>query len=301
MSHALPLLEPKDWLKQGRWFDYQGKRVFFNTKGKGEVILCLHGFPTASWDWHTIWEPLAEHYCLIAPDFLGFGFSDKPKGYPYSILDQASMIEELLDHLGVTACHVLAHDYGDTVAQELLHRHGYQHAKTSHLELLSICFLNGGLFPETHHPLLIQRLFMSPIGALVGKLMSRKKLARSISSIVGTKYELEEVLIDHLWELIQHNNGTAVAHRLIRYMKERVQHRASWVGAMQLSSVPMCLIDGIEDPISGKHMVQRYRQLVPNPIVYELAGVGHFPVLEEPLAVLENFLAYLSSLPARSS
>ena len=56
----------------------------------------------------------------------GFGFSDKPRGLdpsPYSIYRYADVVESLLEHLDVTAVHVLAHDIGDTVAQELMARH----------------------------------------------------------------------------------------------------------------------------------------------------------------------------------
>ncbi len=56
----------------------------------------------------------------------GYGFSDKPRGLepsPYTIHTYADVAEQLLTHLGVASVHVLAHDVGDTVAQELLARH----------------------------------------------------------------------------------------------------------------------------------------------------------------------------------
>jgi pimeloyl-ACP methyl ester carboxylesterase len=51
---------------------------------------------------------------------IGFGFSAKPKAYDYSIFDQANLQEHLLQELGLNTLHVLAHNYGVTVAQELL-------------------------------------------------------------------------------------------------------------------------------------------------------------------------------------
>ena len=62
----------------------------------------------------------------------GFGFSDKPRGLtpsPYSIYTYADVVESLLEHLDVSAVHVLAHDIGDTVAQELLARHISRHTE----------------------------------------------------------------------------------------------------------------------------------------------------------------------------
>ena len=55
-------------------------------------------------------------------DFLGFGFSDKPENHTYTISEQAIVVEALLLNLGVKSCHILSHDYGDTVALEILAR-----------------------------------------------------------------------------------------------------------------------------------------------------------------------------------
>ena len=54
----------------------------------------------------------------------------------------------------------------------------------------------------------------------------------------------------------------------------------------------MRLIDGMQDPISGAHMVARFRQLINNADVVELEGVGHYPQLEAPEETLRAFLAF---------
>ncbi len=59
-------------------------------------------------------------------------------------------------------------------------------------------------------------------------------------------------------------------------------------------TVPLCLINGSDDPISGRHMAARYRELVGNTNITELEQVGHYPQLEAPAAVLaawQNFMA----------
>jgi pimeloyl-ACP methyl ester carboxylesterase len=63
---------------------------------------------------------------------VGYGFSDKPRGadpQPYTIHTFADVAEGLLARLGVPRVHVLAHDVGDTVAQELLARHNRRQAE----------------------------------------------------------------------------------------------------------------------------------------------------------------------------
>ena len=121
---ALPGIALADWRSAGQTFSFNGHGIRYWTAGQGEPLLLIHGFPTASWDWHYLWAALAERYQVIACDMLGFGDSAKPRGHAYSLLEQADLQQALLAHLGIgQPVHVLAHDYGDSVAQELLARH----------------------------------------------------------------------------------------------------------------------------------------------------------------------------------
>ena len=94
---------------------------------------------------------------------------------------------------------------------------------------------------------------------------------------------------------MQHNNGRRVIHKIIHYMVERVETRERWVGALQNSSVPLRLIVGLEDSISGAHMAHRYRELIPDPDIVELPGVGHYPQVEAPDEVLKSVQQFLGN------
>lgn len=286
-----------DWRARGQAFEFAGHALRYWTAGPVDAapLLLIHGFPTASWDWHYLWAPLAERYRLIACDMLGFGDSAKPRGHAYSLLEQADVQQALLGHLGVDrAVHLLAHDYGDSVAQELLARHHEQR-----IELASCVFLNGGLFPETHHPVLVQKLLLSPVGPLIGKLFSRRTLAANFAKIFGPQTQPSEQELDGFWSLIAHNDGPAIMHRLIRYMPERRVQRERWLAAMQRGGVPLRLIDGAVDPISGAHMLARYRELIAAPDTVSLDGIGHYPQTEAPALVLQHYLTFRQALEAR--
>ncbi|MBQ1558979.1 MAG: alpha/beta hydrolase [Pseudomonas sp.] len=291
--NGLPGIALDDWRAQSQAFHFRGHTIRYWTAGdtQAQPLLLIHGFPSASWDWHRLWAPLAERYRLIACDMLGFGYSAKPRGHAYSLLEQADLQQALLAHIGEQrAVHVLAHDYGDSVAQELIARH-----QEGRLQLASCVFLNGGLFPETHHPVRVQKLLLGPLGPLLGRLFSRRKLAQSFARIFGPHTQASEAELDALWQLVAYNNGPAVMHRLIRYMPERRQQRQRWVTAMQATTLPMRVIDGAFDPISGAHMVARYRELISDPDTVLLDGIGHYPQLEAPAAVLEHYLQFRST------
>lgn len=298
---ALPGIALEQWRSASQGFDFKGHEIRYWTAGAADAppLLLIHGFPTASWDWHYLWRPLAQRYRLIACDMLGFGYSAKPADHDYSLLEQADLQQALLAHIGVSEdVHVLAHDYGDSVAQELLARQ-----QQGRCQLASCVFLNGGLFPETHHPVLLQKLLLSPLGRFIGPLFSRQKLEASFAKIFGPETLPGAAELDDFWTLITHNNGPAIMHRLIRYMPERRQQRERWVAAMQAGQVPMRIIDGAVDPISGRHMVERYRELIAQADTVLLEDIGHYPQTEAPEAVLEHYLAFrqcVQQIPAPS-
>lgn len=288
--NGLPGIALDDWRAQSQAFHFRGHTIRYWTAGdtQAQPLLLIHGFPSASWDWHRLWAPLAERYRLIACDMLGFGYSAKPRGHAYSLLEQADLQQALLAHLGERRpLHVLAHDYGDSVTQELIARH-----QEGQLQLAGCVFLNGGLFPETHHPVRVQKLLLGPLGPLLGRLFSRRKLAQSFARIFGPHTQASEAELDALWQLVAYNNGPAVMHRLIRYMPERRQQRQRWVTAMQATTLPMRVINGAFDPISGAHMVTRYREVIADADTVLLDGIGHYPQLEAPAAVLDHYLQF---------
>lgn len=283
-----------DWRAAGAIANVRGHALFFRQHGLpaagARALVCIHGFPTASWDWHAIWPRLIEAFdVVVAPDMLGFGFSDKPRGHRYRIGEQCDLHEDLLSSLGIEETAVLAHDYGDTVAQEWLARRS---EGTARVRPTAMVLLNGGLFPETHHARFVQKLLASSIGPWLAAAMGKRSFARSLCAVFGRDTQPSSADLDAFWELASRNGGKAAMARLIGYMAERRSHRARWVGALQNAPIPLRVIDGLDDPVSGAHMVARYRELVGNADVVELPGIGHYPQVEAPDAVADAVLRW---------
>ena len=278
------------WQAGGEWIELRGNRIFVRASGAGEDLLMIHGFPTSSLDWHALETRLRLRFRVISFDMLGFGLSDKPRDGDYRIAAQADLAEGVLAHFKVQRCRVLAHDYGDTVAQELLARQNEGRCVWS---LEQLCFLNGGLFPEAHRPRLIQRLLASPLGDWIARLTTYARFAANMRQIC--KLPISDDDLRAQWALMQRQQGVRVMPKLIGYMAERRQFRARWVGALRTAKTPLRLIDGLADPISGANIVQRYRELVPHADVVELAQVGHYPQLEAPDAVTAAFLEFVGA------
>lgn len=276
------------WRQRAQSFMFRGFGIRYWAAGQGEPLLLLHGFPTAAWDWHYLWQPLTRHYRVIVCDMLGFGDSDKPRRHDYSLLEQADLQQALLDHLQVNApVHLLAHDYGDSVAQELLARN-----EEGRFAVASCMFLNGALFAETQRALPLQKLLQGPLGWMFGRLFDRHGLDREFGRIFAPDTRPSESELDDYWSLIASNRGTHVLHRLNACLAERRRFRDRWVCTLQRTCVPLRLLVGLLDPASGSSTLVRYRALIADADVALLPGVGHYPHIEAPAQVLRHYLAF---------
>jgi pimeloyl-ACP methyl ester carboxylesterase len=129
---------------------------------------------------------------------------------------------------------------------------------------------------------------------LVNKLSNKQTFERSFSAVFGKNTQPSREDLDSFWVLINENGGKHVFHNLITYMSDRKRHRERWVTALQESVVPLGLINGSADPVSGAHMVERYREVVsPDHYVAEFPGIGHYPQVEAPDQTLDAYLRFL--------
>ncbi len=291
----------RQWKNTGYIIRLKGHNIFYIDSLHGSppeaprrgTILLLHGYPTSSWDWERIWPLLEPNYRLIALDFLGLGFSDKPYPYEYLITEQADIVEALIDKLGLINFHVMSHDYGDTVAQELLARQN----ERDETQWLSLCLLNGGILPEAHRAKWIQKLLATPLGPYITKHFTSESLKKAMVDIFGPETPPDDELIAGFWEAINNNNGRHTLHKLISYIKQRKLNRERWVGALQETKIPIGMINGSLDPISGRHMVARYKEVIGPPLMtIALETIGHYPQLESPEQTVAAYTQILEAV-----
>ncbi len=92
--------------------------------------------------------------------------------------------------------------------------------------------------------------------------------------------------------IMNYKNGRSNMHRLIKYIRDRREHRERWVGAIQKAEIPIRLIDGPLDPVSGGHLVEYYNKMIPSPDTVVIEGAGHWPQTENPEEVLRCYLEF---------
>jgi pimeloyl-ACP methyl ester carboxylesterase len=106
-----------------RYATVQGRQLFYRDAGPPDapVVVLLHGFPASSFMFRNLIPVLADRYHVIAPDHLGFGFSDAPPadGFSYTFDALAGLTAALLSQLGITRYAMVVHDYGAPIGWRL--------------------------------------------------------------------------------------------------------------------------------------------------------------------------------------
>lgn len=98
-----------------RWFDSSAGRVHYIDEGVGPPIVFCHGSPTWSFLYRTIVKELRGRYRCIAVDYLGFGLSERPAGYGYTIAEHTAVLGELIDHLRLDDFVLMGQDWGGPI------------------------------------------------------------------------------------------------------------------------------------------------------------------------------------------
>jgi len=281
------------WLASGRHLEIEGKRVFLYERGGGQSILMLHGFPTSGYDWRGVIDGLASTYRCVALDFPGYGLSDKPEAYSYSLFPQTDVVEAIARELSITEAHVVSHDVGTSVHTELLARE--QEGRLP-FRMLSSTFLNGSMLQEMATITPFQKLLAANQTLPQAIAISQNLTANYIDglkSVMKRPESLSEDDIVVMNDLIAYQEGNRRLPALSLYMRERYVHRERWIGALKKTKrIQFIWADG--DPVANVDLGRALSKEVPQARYTELAGLGHFLLMEDPKAVATRIRDFLT-------
>jgi pimeloyl-ACP methyl ester carboxylesterase len=259
----------------------RGHRIAFRRRGTGPTVLLLHGFPTWSYDYAEMATDLAADHDVVTMDFLGYGASDKPDDYQYSVAESADTVEDLVAHLDLASVRLVVHDYGGIVGQELVDR---ANRGVLPFTIDDVTMLNSGIVYSAYRPTRMQKLLILPvIGKLIASRVSAVRVRSALDAVRGTPLPDNE--FDDLWLGMSRDDGHKRSHLLIKYNAERAMHHPRWEAALADWAGPLQLVWGLADPVSGAHVLELAVKALPRATVTELTDVGHYPSSEAPQAV----------------
>jgi pimeloyl-ACP methyl ester carboxylesterase len=278
--------ELQAWRSGGRDLTILGRRVFARADGSGDgdPVLYLHGFPTSSYDLAPAIPLLSKGRRVVCHDHLGFGLSEKPEDYSYSLLEQAEVALAVWKSFGVERGHVVAHDYGTSVATELCAR---AVRDVLPFKLLSVTFCNGSMMLELAKLRATQKLLRNRVtGPAFARLANRRMFVAQLKRIFAKPDAVSERELDLHWWLAEHGGGKKRLPQISSYLDERVRFRERWIGSLARlakAGVKVNVVWALKDPIAVAEIATRVAALAGTQVRW-LEQLGHYPMLEDPTA-----------------
>lgn len=261
-----------------RWFDTSAGRMHYIDEGSGTPILFCHGNPTWSFLYRGIVARLRDRFRCVAVDYLGFGLSDHPDGYGYTIEEHARTTGELVDHLGLDGFIVMGQDWGGPVSTAV--------ATERAARVSGVILGNTWFWP----PSLSFRLFSRFMGTA---LMQRKILEDNffVERIMplSSARTLSERERSHYRDV----QPSAAARRGVAVMPKQIVgatpllERLSRDVPEKLGSKPVLITWGMRDVGFRPGMIPRMRAAFSDVVVVELPRAKHYIQEDAPAEIAQ--------------
>ena len=262
---------------RGEFVDVGGTRLYYyaaGSRGSGEPIVLIHGFPTSSHLWRDVVPLLPSGRRVVVLDLLGYGRSDRPMERDLSIKGHADRVIALLDALRIQYAAIVGHDLGGGIAQYLAVRHptrverlclidsvGFDEWPTRQIRMAK------ATLPLTRH--LPTTWILTALRSELERGYSQEaRGARSIDIYIRPfcSPEGRDVLVEHL-EALEPEETVALGPRLGEIM------------------APTAVITGAHDPFLASHVARQLHEAIPHSTLDVIPDVRHFTPEESPDAI----------------
>jgi pimeloyl-ACP methyl ester carboxylesterase len=255
----------------------RGLKLFYREAGSvsSPTIVLLHGFPSSSHMFRDLIPQLAENFHVIAPDYVGFGYSDAPDTdkFEYTFDSLADIIEELLfDVLGLKSFSIYVQDYGAPVGYRIAFRH--QDA------IRGIVVQNGNAYAEgigaafdPMKPFWANRNAETekPVRALLTKettIFQYTHGVKDVARINPDSYTFDQLFLDR-------PGNDAIQLNLLHNYQSNLAHYDEWQSFFRNKQPKTLIVWGKNDPFFTVEGARAYLRDIPKAELH-LIDTGHF-------------------------
>jgi haloalkane dehalogenase len=282
--------ESPSWLDRdaypfgARWLALPEGRLHYVDEGPGgdaPTVLFVHGTPTWSFEYRHLIRALCPTHRCVAVDHLGFGLSDRPPGAGYAPEDHARRLRAFTDSLGLRGFTLVAHDFGGPIALPL--------ALDDPGRVSRLVLLNTWMWSFADDKQMSRRARM--VSGALGRFLYRR-LNASLRIITPQAYGdrrklTREIHRQYLAVFPDASSRERVLWALARaLLGSSAFYDDLWRRRAELARLPALVVWGMKDSAFGPHLLDRWRQALPQAEVVELAQAGHWPHEEDPDAVI---------------
>ncbi|NKY18093.1 alpha/beta hydrolase [Tsukamurella spumae] len=273
-----------------------GHRRAYRTGGSGPALLLIHGMADNSSTFEPLFERLAEHYTVIAPDLLGHGDSDRPRA-DYSLPAFANAMRDLLLYLGVERATLVGHSLGGGIAGQFT----YQFPEM----VERLVFVNTGGVTRSVSPVL--RAVSLPFSELAIRSLALPGVLPATNAALGLLGQVPlKLFVDNaecarVLTGLPHAGTPRAFARTLRAVVDPSGQVVTMLDRTYIAdSVPVLVVWGSDDPIIPVDHAHLLHAALPASRLEVFDGAGHFPFRTDPerfLRVLTEFVE--STEPAR--
>jgi pimeloyl-ACP methyl ester carboxylesterase len=278
-----------------RHANVKGQRIFYREAGSKEspTIVLLHGFPSSSHMFRDLIPQLADKCHVIAPDYVGFGYSDSPsvQDFEYTFDNLAAHIETLLfENLGLKQFSIYVQDYGAPI--------GYRIASKHPDAIRSIVVQNGNAYAEgiggafdPMKPFWTNRNSETekPVRQLLTKDITIFQYTHGVGDperISPDSYTMDQLFLDR-------PGNDAIQLNLLYNYQSNVALYDQWHEYFRKSQPKMLILWGKNDPFFTVEGAKAYKRDIPNAELH-LIDTGHFALEDSSAFIAERMRKFLS-------
>ena len=261
----------------------EGLKVSYVVTGEGAPLLLIHGIPVWGYLWKDCIAMLSQHFQLIIPDLVGYGYSDQRDCFDRSIKVQSRLISKLLDFLGIESLFVAGHDIGGAVAQRFVVDHVAQVRKWALIDSVlydswpadpMVRLGNPKLHYRTHGDELAQKF----IERLPDGFYHRERASQELLEGWMAPYATEAGKLSLI------RNAAAL----------NTNHTMELLDDLRRLTIPLLLLWGAKDQYQPLSSAERFKEEFPETQLRVIADSDHFLPLEKGDEVAHILIEFFS-------
>ena len=259
---------------RGEFIDVGGVRLYYyaaGTRGAGEPIVLVHGFPTSGHVWGELVPLLPRGHRVVVVDLLGYGRSDRPGRASLSVEAHAQRVLQLMDALGISAATLVGHHLGGAIVQAVAVRAPQRVTRVALVDSIGADVTVTGTFA-------LVRAFLP-----VARVLPSSLLFRGLRADLGHRYmdpDRGRHSIDLYLRPFESDGGRRTLLRHIASFDER--EIASLTTSLANVQQPVALIWGADDRFVPPSVARELRSKLPHATLDIIESARHFTPEEAP-------------------
>lgn len=286
-------IDQSEYPFESKWFKVGTKQMHYVDEGQGKPIVFLHGSPLWSFTYRHLIKNLRGQFRCIAPDFIGFGLSDKPTNWTYRPERQAEYLADFLDSLRLEEVMMVVHGTSGPAALSYAIQ---RPEKVSHLILMNTHLGALDDAPAVHK---LDKMANGPLGRFL--FLNMNWAVRSLKFAVQDKKYFTKDVHDHFAIPLNESSERIAPYGFARaLLGSGGFYRSLWDRRQALATIPTMLLWGMKDPMFGEDALVRMQRVFPEAEVKKFATAGHYLTEEKGpglTPIVEMFMTDSAYLP----